>query len=283
MPTLSRPRSRRPRPARRGRDAVTGEGSGGLVVPRKPAWSPNRIAPPEETTITIRRTFREKVVAVGDLHFPFTDGWRLREALRIIRAERPDRVVQMGDIYDLYSYSRFPIDATVITPDEELYQARACAERFWENVHEAAPRARCHQILGNHDARMLKAARRLSPAIEGFLKMTDHVRLWHFPGVETQPDDRAELEVDGVLYHHGHRAQLGAHSRFNLQHTVVGHTHKGGVFFSRCRGTASLWELNCGYLADDRSPAMAYSFQSRSSSVPGIGIVDRSGPRFIAF
>lgn len=228
---------------------------------------------------------RLRVIAVGDTHFPWVDRAKLKTVLETIRKVQPDAVVQMGDLYDFYSFSRYPRSLDVTTPKDEAKKGRKQAVEFWQAVQAAAPRAKCYQLLGNHDDRVLKLAINKAPELASLLnggvdERLDVGHLWRFPGVTTQPDSRTELVLDGVVYMHGYRSRLGDHMRYNQQSTVVGHSHKGGVIYER-NVKGPIFELNAGYLAHERSPVMAYTQQRKCDRVPGYGVIDENGARFI--
>lgn len=229
-----------------------------------------------------------KALLVGDTHFPWVNEERVNRILDKVDRMQPDIVAQMGDLYDLYSFSRYVRTLNLISPKDELVEARLGAETFWRAIRDAAPRARCIQLLGNHDERMMKLAVAKAPELEALLEMLDYWSLWRFDGVEL-PHLKADTEVEvedldsgrSVILMHGHRARLGDHVKYNQQSTVVGHSHHGGVYFHRYRGE-TVWELNCGYIADQASKPLSYGPQRLSNSVPGYGVIDSDGPRFIA-
>lgn len=246
----------------------------------KPRWRPNRAAPPAAHTFTILRRQPRIIFCVGDLHLPYVDEWRLGRVLQAIKDIKPDVIEQGGDLYDMQAWSRYETDELGMSVQDEWDAGEAMARTFWESVHRAAPRAEKHQLLGNHDSRLLKYAMRNGRALLPAVK--DARDRWLFPefGVQTAQDDRVITEIDGIAFQHGHRMKLGDHATANLQSTVSHHTHRGGVFYRRFRGQVSIWELNAGYLADDNSPAMAYTPTNRAQSVPGFGVVHKAGPVF---
>jgi predicted phosphodiesterase len=227
-----------------------------------------------------------KAVFVPDTHFPYVNEGQLNSIFDFTAKLQPDIIVQLGDLYDLYCFGRWPRDLSFITPAEELTQARAAAEAFWVGMRGIAPKAKCHQILGNHDDRILKMVRTKAPELEAVMNMLDLHSLWRFPGVTTTMDGAEELVIDGldggrpVIVMHGHRGKLGDHVSYNLASTVCGHSHRGGVVLRRYRDV-SLWELNAGYIADQTSTPLGYGAQKMSNGVPGFGVVDEYGARFI--
>lgn len=222
----------------------------------------------------------QKSIILGDIHFPWACQKSLSKAIAIIRKVQPTYVVQIGDLFDFFAFTRFPRSHDIMTPGVELQSGRRQAVKLWKDIRQAAPKAECYQLKGNHCMRLFKRIKEVLPEIESLADKFD--ALWAFDGVSTQPSDRHELILDGVCYMHGFR-QTGEHVKYNLMSTVVGHHHTGGVVYHRQRDK-TLWELNAGYLADYRAPVMSYGQQMKFSRwTPGIGLIDDYGPRFIPF
>ncbi len=202
-------------------------------------------------------------------------------AVSIIKEVQPDHVVQLGDLYDLFGFSRYPRSLNICTPKQEMEQARAMAERFWHNVQQACPGARCHQLIGNHDERALKRTLEQLPAAEGLMRPALQ-ELFTFPGVSTQPDFREELVIDDVVYQHGHLT-FGQHAAHNRRSTVTGHLHKAAIrWWQDERGL--YFEMNAGWVGDASSHIISYKAQRRLHGLTlGIAQVDVYGPRFIPF
>ena len=223
-------------------------------------------------------TFKS-TLCVGDCHFPFACRRAVKSVIALARKLKPKRIVQLGDLYDLYSYSRFARSYNVLTPVQEITKGRKDAAEFWKELQDAAGKGvECFQVLGNHDERLIKKTMGLLPELEHLIAEVNH--LWRFDGVETQSSERDELILDGICYMHGYRPH-GRHVTYNLMNTVVGHLHLGGVVYHRLLNK-TIWELNAGYIADPKSVPMSYSKQAKiSKSTQGVGWIDDHGPRFI--
>jgi len=76
----------------------------------------------------------KKFLILGDCHAPFVNTKVLQAFFDCLKSEHFDVLVQIGDIYDLYSQSRFAKSMDLCTPAEELKEAREWAENFWRNV-----------------------------------------------------------------------------------------------------------------------------------------------------
>lgn len=227
---------------------------------------------------------RSKVMIAGDMHAPWTSKPALQFFFDAVEREKPDIIVQEGDMYDLFSYSRFPGTRNLITPDDEIVQARMLAEEFWKHLKRIAPQATRYQILGNHDIRPFKYCLENAPFLESFVK-SGMKEIFKFDGVETIDYDADDLIIDGNVYIHGH-TKHGFHMQEYLANTVLGHTHTGGVVMKRFfrRGNEKiLWELNVGYMGDPGSKCFSYK-KKTFPWTQGYGIVTRANvPIFVPF
>lgn len=227
-------------------------------------------------------TQAKRILAIGDVHLPFMDRGKFRRLIDLIPELKPDAIVQMGDLYDMFSQGRWASTRDLMTPKQEITDGRVMAEDMWRLLQRAAPNAECYQIKGNHDDRPKKRLLEKAPEILALIDM-DH--LWKFENVKTLADSREELFIDGVCFIHGYRSKLGDHARYNQCRTVCGHSHTGGVTYLKIRGkgdgeTAVIWELNAGYLGDETEIPFKYTMQKFNKWTHGFGWIDELGPRF---
>lgn len=224
--------------------------------------------------------FSESIVGIGDTHFPFDHRESIEASLDLIEASRPKHVVQMGDLYDCFSQTKFPRRVS-ITPRDEKKLGRESAEWFWDEVKKRSPKSKRWQLLGNHDSRPMKRLMELAPDLDPFLQFEDH---WSFKGVETIFDPRQCLEIGKILFTHGHR-KFGEHMvEADFRNIVCGHTHLGGVIYRRISDERIAWELNVGYLGDPFHEALIYRPMAKFFKwTHGVGVIDQLGPRFVAF
>lgn len=220
---------------------------------------------------------RLKVIALGDLHFPFTDFKKLFSIYPLIEKEQPDIVVQVGDCLDFYSQSRFARSQDIMTPKEELQEGLECYRNFWEKIKKITKkRCRLIQIGGNHTDRPIKLALEKAPELLPFL---DVDKMFKIRGIETHMNSRNELDIEGVLYIHGWYSNSLQHAKYFNRSVVHGHLHRGGVFFENMKD-GPLWSLDCGYLADPHQVPMLYRPTKTQKWSHGFGIIDKLGPRF---
>jgi predicted phosphodiesterase len=219
------------------------------------------------------------ILIAGDIHFPWANLATLERFHAFNREHRPAYVVQVGDLMDMYSYSKFPRSQNIYTPKEEERLARDGAESFFSRIRKDNPECKVYNLRGNHEQRMVKRTLESAPQMEHFVeKYLDD--LMTFEGVEQVSDPRDILKISGVGFHDGYLGKLGDHRDAALMNMVVGHTHRGGVSYRRIRESV-LWELNAGFMGDPESKALSYTSSKIQNYTLGFGYVDKYGPRFI--
>ena len=220
------------------------------------------------------------VIAVGDVHAPWVF-WktidRIVQRVTATKATKNVHIVQLGDLYDQYSFSRFPRTHDLYTPKEEVRRGRQVAERMWERIQKANPRAKCWQLMGNHDVRAYKRIMERLPEVETFMDFKSH---WRFDKVETILDDADDLVLGGVSYCHGW-TKLGSHVLYTKRNTMCGHLHRGGVVTVRM-GKQTLWEANAGLVGNAMSVPLSYGALRRyNSTTQGWAEVEDGWPKFV--
>jgi len=221
-----------------------------------------------------------KIFVFGDIHFPFHHKKALKWALGELKKEKPDVVIQIGDLLDQYVFSRFTRSPSFITPREEMERGLKEAKAFWKTVRKLSPRSRRFQLLGNHDMRLRKRIGETLPELEA---VYDPRQLYCFSGVHTMRDDREELRLGTeTIAIHGHLSKLGDHMKKLDSKVIVGHSHTGGVVYSKHK-SGILWELNAGYLADESALPLNYGPTRMKEWTLGYGLVDSKGPRFVPY
>jgi hypothetical protein len=197
-----------------------------------------------------------------------------------VSRQQPEIVIINGDAWDMYCHSKYPRSLNLYNPRDEQELSRKANEVFWQEIQRRAPRAKCYQMLGNHDARPLKKVLEAYPEAETWVEEMLK-KMFTFENVTTIHDPRQELMLPGnIMVHHGYRSKLGDHASYSLYNCIVGHTHVGGAVFRTMRGTVR-WELNSGVAGDPESKALSYTPQKITNWTPGFGWVDEYGPRFI--
>lgn len=216
-------------------------------------------------------------IIIGDTHFPFVHKEKIKKVLEFIDFVKPARVIQIGDLYDMLSHTKFPRSMNVYTPKEEMDLARAGAREMWKKIRMSVPKAEMYQILGNHDIRPMKRILERYPEGELFL---DFEKWFLFDGVQAEMDTRKELILDGIAYIHGHGSKLGQHMEYMRRSVIHGHTHRAGIVYKNY-GDTILFEADAGFVGDMESKALSYTPQKYTHSTHTILQINQFGPQII--
>lgn len=213
-----------------------------------------------------------KVFIIGDTHFPFHNDKALKEVLHLIKKEQPTHVVQIGDLLDQYSFSKYDKSLT-IEANAEISEGIRTASKMWKIVSKVAPKAKLIQVLGNHDVRVSKRIMERIPELEFLLAKG----IYTFPGVKVLKSDRDYITIDGVVYCHGWFSKSADHVRHFGCPVVHGHLHTPSV---STQGPG-LWSMDVGYLADRHSLPLSYTQSKLTKWTLACGIVEDGKPRLI--
>lgn len=229
---------------------------------------------------------RKIIVAIGDLHLPFMQdavfNWILNT---IIIPNKNDiyAIVQVGDLFDLFSYSKFT-KRLLFTPKEETFEAIYEAEKFWRIIHKACPKAKKFQLKGNHDARLAKRIVEKMPECDHFIKYDE---IFTFNNVETIHDVRDELIIRDWHFIHGFSKEGSHIEAVHFNNVCLGHTHRGGTWTKRINRSGEpilLTELNCGFLGNPFHESLIYRPLNKYFLWTwGVGVIDQYGGRFIPY
>lgn len=223
-----------------------------------------------------------KVVAFGDTHFPFQKSDKLKKIYSIIKKEKPDYVVHLGDLYDNYMFSRFDKDYNIIKPKDELSRSNTGAIKMWSEVRKACPSAKCVQLLGNHCVRIPKMILSNTPMLSSEIKSI-HAKYYTFDNVSVMSSDREMIEIDGVIYIHGwHNGSTTHCSHFNKP-VVHGHNHKPDLWHIPLSKSEykPLWEMDCGFLGDSKKVPFNYTSSIHTKWRAAVGIITNGKPELV--
>jgi len=214
-----------------------------------------------------------KVFIISDTHFPFHNKEALKEVVKLIKQEKPTHIIQIGDLLDWYSFSKYSRSHNFTTPKDEVARGLKDAATFWRKIRKIAPRAKCYQVLGNHDVRLKKRITERLPELSGFYS---EQALYQFPGVKTLKSDRDYLKIDGVIYTHGWLSKSIDHANYFGKPVVHGHRHRPAI---ETKGT--LWSMDVGYLAQKDSLPLSYTPTRHSNWTLACGVVHNRQPKLI--
>lgn len=197
------------------------------------------------------------LIGIPDLHFPFCHRGFLKWSIKMVSKYQDFfqtvHVIQLGDMYDLYGFSRWgKIEKT--NAKKEVETARKLATEFWENIR--GNNVKKYQLIGNHDTRSEKFARRQEEQVQEYIPIAKE--LLSFPDVYCVDSEFDTLQFktlnDELLAMHGYLRDSMAHLNKFETNIIHGHTHKGDLIFKRDK-----FALDCGNGCDYESFAMAYS------------------------
>lgn len=213
-----------------------------------------------------------KVFIISDTHFPFHHKVAYRKMLEHVKKEKPDVIIQIGDLLDQYVFSKFPRSHSVSVEQDIMTGLRA-AKDMWATLNKMCPKAKKFQVLGNHDRRMTKRIIEKLPELE---QVYNPNSLYEFDGVKTLQSDRDYLTLDGVIYCHGWFSKSLDHARHFNSPCVHGHTHRAGI---ETRGR--IWSMDVGFLADESTLPLSYGASKFTTWKLACGVVEDKQPRLI--
>lgn len=141
----------------------------------------------------------ERRVILGDLHVPFHSLPACSAALALIRLIQPQRIVQLGDLWNMGAVSHHP---RPFGGRENHAGALAQGRAFLEALRKAAPGAEIRVLMGNHD-RWGEEYEDENPQMAGLVtahQILDCERL----GIQVHTSIREPLVLGPVAYHHGY-------------------------------------------------------------------------------
>lgn len=186
----------------------------------------------------------EKLILLGDTHFPFQDKQTIRLVLKFLKEWEPDKVCLMGDIVDCYAISRFDKNPKRAF---KLLDEFKSAKKFLKEVRDNAPNADITFLEGNHEARFVKYLWRKAPELAEDDELTIEHKLGlkelgithHSYGEGVDIGDLYLTHGDLISKHSGWTAK--AHYEKHGGSGACGHSHRGGTYYKTKRGDTCVW------------------------------------------
>ena len=217
-----------------------------------------------------------KVVVIPDIQAPRHDETAVNTAIKIVKGERPNIVIFVGDVADLKSVSKYKDkswEEAATTADMEIEAANEILGRF----DQAIPRKAKKVFLeGNHDRRLslwfIQNAAKLGPNFNGN-SIADQLQLDQ-RGYEYVPTEQQPYRIGKVGFVHGWYAnKYHANKTVSMagQNLLYGHTHDYQVYTGpHLEKEAPRIAMSLGCLCDFRQPYL----DSRANNwCHGVGIV----------
>jgi metallophosphoesterase superfamily enzyme len=210
---------------------------------------------------------KETIVGIiGDTHLPYELDGYMDWCKSVFDAEGVNKVIHIGDLFDNHALSFHDSEPALKGARGEYIDALERLEPWKETFPEII------HINGNHDAIPARQLTKLGLDPQIYLRPVKDV--YDFPVGWKTVD---EIEIDGVLYHHGHTS-CGVNGFRNdaknrMQNTVSGHAHGNlGVSWTACHHRA-VWGMAVGCGIDNSKMAFAYGKHFKNKPIVGCGIV----------
>lgn len=196
-----------------------------LVLP--PGTKPPEV-PPDRPRI-VREPIPSRGIVSSDVHFPIEDKRVNAAKLAFARDFKPDVWIELGDLYDLWSVSRFPKEADRWqSVGGRLQEEFDAAQDYWEAICTLVPKV--HYVLGNHERRLADLID-ANPGLLG-LRALGWKRLAGIPDMVNVYPYGTRLNIGGLWFEHGDRIRGAKHhadwalaNRLG-QSTTFGHYHQ---------------------------------------------------------
>jgi predicted phosphodiesterase len=207
-----------------------------------------------------------RVLVFGDTHIPFMRKGYVEFLKRVYKKYRCDKVVCVGDLFDLHrTGSRHLPDPDAEGAKEEYTKAIAMAK----TLYKAFPKALV--CIGNHDARYYKGA-----AEKAFSSVMLPDYNWWTKSPKTWKWAMRHI-VDGVVYQHGTAfsgefCHVNA-AKKNRKSTVVGHIHTSAGVTYLAASDDLIFGMATGCGMDSNTYAARYAQEYSAKPIVGCGVV----------
>lgn len=241
-----------------------------------------------ETGLFVVERRDRPIIFVPDIHFPFVEPDLFTRfyffLAQVVGLQGEAIIVVLGDLRDMFAWSKFPRTHLAFNPKEELDLGTEMARQFFAEIKKISPRAETYLLSGNHDIRPLKRVLESAPAIEPLVgdKMRE---IFTFEGVTTIYDARDHLLIKGdtdrenIITHHGF-SRPGAHSQFTNTHFVHGHDHKQYIL-TKTTAVGEIIEMSCGLFGDPHAKGFTYTPMKLQNWQRGFAFWNEWGPGLV--
>jgi predicted phosphodiesterase len=204
----------------------------------------------------------KRVVVISDTQMPFEDRRALKNVIAFIGDYQPDQVIQIGDLMDYPTPSRWS-SGTRFEFEQRVTEHSEYAKKNFLEPLRAAYHGPIGILEGNHDERPRVYLESKAPALAEFSNDFHFSKLLDFKGFEVEHTEPfCQIGPDTVLIH-GHEikglSQIAGTSAFNHAmkagaNVVMGHTHRLGIrrHTSQALGIKPIrrWGFEVGCLMD---------------------------------
>ena len=206
-----------------------------------------------------------RVLAIADLHAPFTHKQFLPFCKKQAKKYQPNEVVFLGDLVDQHATGRWDSDPDGYSAGNEALEA----DKILSKWYRAFPKAKL--CIGNHDERFRRNAFSSGIASRYIVSMRMALRLPDAWGCDFR------FKIKSVLYKHSGKG--GIHGHFNSakaerMSTVIGHLHSvAAVSHSACHEDI-IFGMCPGCGIDKDKYAFAYGREMPDKPILACGLVE---------
>lgn len=220
-----------------------------------------------------KRINNDRVMVWSDPHFPYEHKYALEFLADIHSHYKPDRVVCLGDILDVYSVSSYPTD--IDHPDswsQEIKKARKKLEKLFKIMPEV------DVLESNHDDRAYKKSR-VSGIPREFLAPFSKIIgapkgwKWHHELYLTVDSTR-----DGLFFAHTKTGGAKACALDKQRTSAIGHHHSKFGAEGMKVNKKTLWAVDSGCLISDQGSPFKYNKGDRKRPIQGCVILAEGRP-----
>lgn len=207
-----------------------------------------------------------RVGIIGDTHIPYCLDGYMEFCKTTFDEWQVDTVIHIGDLVDHHALSFHDAEPTLKGINGELMDARIELQPWYDTFPELV------LINGNHDLIPARQLTKIGMDAEVWMKPLGEI--YEFPEGWSIED---EIEIDGVLYHHGYTAGgvngFRNDAKARMVSTVSGHCHGNAGVSATASHHRLVVGMAVGCGVDNRSMAMAYGRTFKNKPIISCGIV----------
>jgi hypothetical protein len=224
-----------------------------------------------------KRYDNEVILAFGDTHFPYHDHRVFDFLNHVDSVYKPDRVIHMGDVLDIYSVSDYPKDADhPHTWKDEIQKARECVKTLAQIFPDL------EVMSSNHDDRVYKKSRVSGIPREFMIKYEDV--LGAPPTWKWYPHLTLTVDSSRRQIFFAHTKTGGAlRTAQDIGKTcVLGHNHcRFGAEAFKPTNKKIIWGVDAGCLVSDKGAPYSYNKNDRGRPIKGCVVLVGGVPNLI--
>ena len=219
--------------------------------------------------LKINKKFKN-ILVISDLHIPNHHPDAFQFLSKIKRMVEPDLVVQIGDLVEMNTVSRYTLNPDYVSPATEFIQAYQYTQEFLKIFPKMI------WVLGNHDIRVLAKAER------------DGIPSCFFKDFHTLLDLPQEWKIceslvlnNETLFTHGKSSVPNKVAEYSGKNVVQGHFHHSFAVTWVKTLEKDLFSLYTGCLIDDTAVVFNYNKGDLRRPILGSGLISNGSPKLL--